>query len=620
MSMRFVSAIWKLLVGIKDAMVLLLMILFFALIYAVLSARPEPVTAGVLALDLRGTIVEQPSRPGLSELAAGQERIREYSRRDLVAALDHARDDSRVKAVALDLEGFLGGGQAALGDVADALRRVRDSGKPVIAYSVGYTDPSYLLAASASEIWLNPLGLVAIAGPGGPRLYFAGLLDRLGVTAHIYRVGTHKAAVEPFTRNDMSDEAREDAQAIGDALLESWRQSVAQARPKAQLDPYIRNLPAVVEAAGGDFARAALGAQMVDRLAERRAFEARLAELGGEDRKGPGGYKRIKLDSYVRDVVKDNPRGAIGVVTIAGTIIDGRAGPGTAGGDSIAEMIEKELADDRLKALVVRVDSPGGSVTASERIRQAILAARDKKLPVVVSMGNVAASGGYWVATPANFIYAEPSTITGSIGVFGILPSFEEARRKVGIGADGIKTTPLSGEPDVFRGPSPEVNQLLQAGVESVYRRFLAIVAESRRKRPAEIDRIAQGRVWAGGAAHQVGLIDGFGGMEEAIAKAGELAEISDSQSQVRHFERPKTLREQFLDVFASGDDSGAPPDAFAVFSSPQRQLAAALSDLRLILAGPTIQARCLDCPPSSLQPASTREVGLRALLGSWLW
>jgi len=618
--MRFVTAIWKLLVGIKDMLVLLLMLLFFAMLYALLSARPAPVTEGVLALDLRGVIVEQPSRPGLSELAAGQQRMREFSRRDLVAALDEAREDNRVKAVALDLEGFVGGGQAAVGDVADAIRRVRDSGKPVLAYSIGYTDSGYQLASAASEIWLNPLGAVVITGPGGARLYFQGLLDQLGITPHIYRVGTHKSAVEPFTRSDMSDEAREDAQAIGDALLETWTETVARARPKARLQPYVRDLAAVVEASGGDFGRAALNAGMVDTLADRRAYESRLAELGGEDRSAAGGYQRIKFDSYVSDRVKHNPRAAIGVVTVAGTIVDGQAPPGTAGGDSIAELIEKELADDGLKALIVRVDSPGGSVLASERIRQAIMAAKDKEMPVVVSMGNVAASGGYWVSTPADFIYAEPSTITGSIGVFGILPSFEGTRQKLGIGADGIKTTPLSGEPDVLRGPSPEVERLLQAGVESVYRRFLAIVSESRGKPPAEIDRIAQGRVWAGGAARQIGLIDGFGGMDEAVVKAAELADLGEGDWQVRYLDRPRSLRESLLEMFASGEESGGTPDGFAAFAAPQRQFAAALADLRMILAGPTIQARCLECPAASVPKPQPGDAGLLAALRAWLW
>ncbi|MBA3527646.1 MAG: signal peptide peptidase SppA, partial [Sphingomonas sp.] len=452
--MKFVRAVWKLLVGIKDALVLVAMLLFFGLLYAGLSARPEPVGDGVLAMQLEGPVVEQPSNPGWAEIAGGGDVVREHRLRDLVAALDSARTDGRVKAVALDLEAFTGGGQSAMADLADAVRSVRESGKPVIAYATGYSDDSYLVASAASEIWLNPLGAVAIAGPGGQNLYFKGLLDKLGVTANIYRVGTHKAAVEPFTRNDMSAEARENAQALGNALLATWRDTVARNRPKAKVVPYMMNPVAAVEAAGGDLAQAAVAAGLVDKLADREQFEARLARLGGEQETAEG-YKAIKLGAYIGDSVEEDDAGGIGVVTIAGPIVDGEASAGTAGGDRIADTIDKAVAKGGLKALVVRVDSPGGSVLASERIRQSILGAKKEKLPVVVSMGSVAASGGYWVATPADFIFAEPSTITGSIGVFGILPSFQGSLEKLGIGADGIKTTPLSGEPDLLNGPSP---------------------------------------------------------------------------------------------------------------------------------------------------------------------
>ena len=621
--MRFVRAIWKLLVGIKDALVLIFMLMFFGLIYVSLSARPEPVKAGVLALDLDGVVVEQPSRPELSELAAGGSRTREYRLRDLVAALEAAKGDDRVKAVALDLEGFLGGGQTALADLSDAIRRVRESGKPVLAYSSGYTDDSYQLAAAASEIWLNPIGLVAVTGPGGANLYFRGFLDKIGVTAHVYRVGTYKAAVEPFTRNDMSPEARENLQAVADALLETWRDSVALARPKARLEPYMRDMPAAVRAAGGDFARAAAAAGLVDKLADRRAFEARLAELGGEDETTPAGYSRIKLQSYVNDVVEHDADAPIGVVTVAGMIVDGKAAPGTAGGVSIAETIEKGLADDGLKALVVRVDSPGGSVLASERIRQALLAARERKIPVVVSMGRVAASGGYWVSTAANHVFAEPSTITGSIGVFGILPTFEGTLQKLGLGADGVKTTPLSGEPDLLKGPSPEVEQLLQAGVESIYRRFVGIVAQARRKSPQEIDRIAQGRVWDGGTARQLGLVDGFGGLDEAIAKAAELAKLDEDQRGVRFLERPKSFEDTLFEMLETenSDDGRAPADAFAVFGGgSQRQAASALAELRALLDGPRIQVRCLECPTVAPAHVERPDRGLLAMLGELLF
>jgi protease IV len=620
--MRFARAIWKLLVGIKDALVLVFMLLFFGFLYAGLSAKPTPVTAGVLTLDLNGSVVEQPSRAELSQVVSGGDQAREYRLRDLVAALDKARTDDRVKAVALDLDGFAGGGQTTLADLSDSIRAVRSSGKPVLAYATGYTDASYQVASAASEIWLNPLGAVLVAGPGSQHLYYKGLLDKLGVTPHVYRVGTYKAAVEPFVRNDMSPEARENAQALGNALLESWRESVLRARPAAKVDAYMRNMPAAVQAAGGDMAQAALAAGLVDKVADRETFEKRLAQLGGEDAKALGGYKRIRLAAYVDDALRDRKDGPIGVVTIAGMIVDGKAAAGTAGGETIAEAIEKGLINDKLKALVVRVDSPGGSVLASERIRQAILEAKRRKLPVVVSMGSVAASGGYWVSTPADFIYAEPSTITGSIGVFGILPSFEGTRQKLGIGADGIKTTPLSGEPDVLNGPSPEAEQLLQTGVDSIYRRFLGIVSQSRRKPPAEIDKIAQGRVWDGGTAHQIGLVDGFGGVDAAIAKAGDLAHLAKDDRGVTYLERPPTFREQLLERLAQQEkqDSSAQPDGLAFFGDGQLKLAQAVADMRSVLAGPSIQARCLECPAVAPARVEQRDLGFLAALKAWLF
>ena len=618
--MRFLGAVWKLLVGIKDALVLILMLMFFGLLYVGLQTRPDPVGDGVLVLDLDGTIVEQPSTPDTAELLAGSQRLQEFARRDLVAVLDAAADDGRVKAVALDLDGFLGGGQTALGDVGAALDRVRKSGKPVVAYAAGYSDDGYQLAAHASEIWMHPLGAVAIAGPGGQNLSYTGLLDKLGVTANVYRVGTYKAAVEPFTRNDMSPEARENLQSLAGALLETWREDVSRARPAAAVDAYMCDPVAALGASGGDLGKAALAAKLVDKLGERRAFEQRLAELGGEDDSQPGGYQAIDLDDFAADAADLDPQGPIGVITVAGDIVDGKARAGTAGGDSIAEAIDKGLRDDGLKALVVRVDSPGGSVLASERIRQALLAAKARDIPIVISMGNVAASGGYWVSTAGDYVFAEPSTITGSIGVFGILPSFEGTMAKLGLGADGVKTTPLSGEPDVFHGPGPEADRLLQAGVDGVYRNFLGIVAKARRKSPTDIDRIAQGRVWDGGSARQLGLVDGFGGMDEAVAKAAELAELGDERG-VRYLERPTSLTEEIIGMLAGEEESDAPPaDALAGLApAAEWQVQAALAELRAILSGPTIQARCLECAPV----APVRSVGpavslFEALLG-WL-
>lgn len=621
--MHFVKAMWKLLVGIKDGLVLLFMLIFFGLLYAGLSARPAGISDGVLAMDLDGVLVEQAARPDALAALSGSSRVtHEFELRDLIAALDAAKSDSRVKAVALDLDGFLGGGQPAIAALGEKIREVKKS-KPVIAYATGYSSDRYQLAAHASEIWLPPMGIVAVAGPGGNSLYFKGLLDKLGVTANVYRVGTYKAAVEPFTRSDMSPEARENLQALAGALLETWREDIGRGRPAAMpgIDRMLADPAGVAQASNGDLAKAAMDLKLVDRIGERRAYEERLAQLGGEDSDGPHLYNRIKLADFERDAV-DRREGPIGVVTIAGEIVDGKAGPGRAGGETIARAIEKGLATKNLKALVVRIDSPGGSALASERIRQALLAAKAKELPVVVSMGNVAASGGYWVSTPGDYVFAEPSTITGSIGVFGVLPSFEGTLAKLGLGADGVKTTPMSGEPDLLKGPSPEADALIQAGVEQVYRKFLGIVAEARRKSPADIDRIGQGRVWDGGSARQLGLVDGFGSMDDAIAKAGDLAKLGKGERRVTYLEKGPDFTDTLLMAWAGEEEEAdnVPADALSSLApAPETMVGRALAELRSILSGPTIQVRCLECPPIYAAPRLTQDDrGWLAKLLSW--
>ncbi|HZF43129.1 MAG TPA: signal peptide peptidase SppA [Sphingomonadaceae bacterium] len=623
--MRFVRGVWRVLVGVKDALVLILMLLFFGVLYAALSAgaNPAAIRDGALLVDLKGSIVEQPAEVDpFAALAGGGAVTREYRLRDIVAGLEAAATDKRVKAVALDLDQFLGGGQASLADVAAAIDTVRRANKPVVAYATGYSDDGYQLASHASEIWLNPLGTVAITGPGGNGLYFAGLLEKLGVTANVYRVGTYKAAVEPLIRNDASPEAKAAAQALANSLWEIWQNNVRQARPKAQVAAYAANPAALATAAGGDLAQAALRAGMVDRLGDRTAFGRRMAELAGNDKeKVPGAFNTIKLADWTKvTLARQRTDGRVGVVTVAGTIVDGRASAGTAGGDTIAAIIDKALEERELKALVLRIDSGGGSVLASERIRQAVLNAKSKGMPVVASMGAVAASGGYWVAMPADHVMAEPSTITGSIGVFGVIPSFQGSLQKAGIGADGVKTTPLSGEPDLFRGPSPAFNQLIQLSIESTYKRFLGLVSQARKLPVARVDEIAQGRVWDGGTARQIGLIDSYGGLSEAIAKAASLAKLGDDYAPV-FLEQPLGFRALLMQAFGGGDDGSEQEAAHGAFGvatgRPELALTRALADASAILTGPAIQARCLECPPSAA--VNVREAKRGATLLSWL-
>lgn len=602
--MRVAKAIWGLLVGIKDALVLIFMLLFFLALYAVLSARPAPSVAdGVLHLNLRAGVVEQPAEQDAFALAGGNVAPAPLALRDVRAALLRAKTDDRVKAVALDLDGF-SAGQTVVADLGEALGEVKRSGKPVLAYATGYGDRAYQLAAHASEIWVNPMGGVQLSGPGGNNLYFAGLLEKLGITANVYKVGSYKSAVEPFTRSDMSPEARENAQALNGALFETWRDDIRKARPNANVDLALTQPVQLVRASGGDFAVASKRAGLVDQLGDRRAFDKRLAEIGGVDEKVAGGYKRIRLDRYIAAEVRpQRGTGPIGVVTVAGNIVDGRAPLGTAGGDSIVEAIEKGLRDGKIKALVVRIDSPGGSALASERIRQALLAAREKNIPVVASMGNVAASGGYWIATAAQHIVAEPSTITGSIGVFGILPSFQGSLQKLGINADGVRTTPLSGEPDLLKGPSPEANQLIQLGVESTYGKFLQIVGQARNKTPQQVDAIGQGRVWSGGQARQIGLVDQFGGMEEAIAKAAELARLDANNRSLTYLERKASWRSELAGLLREDDDTSESDPFASLRANPDALAGAVMREAELLLGGPTIQARCLACGPAGGQP-----------------
>ncbi|HEY0013540.1 MAG TPA: signal peptide peptidase SppA [Allosphingosinicella sp.] len=605
--------VWKILVGIKDGLVLLFMLLFFGGIFAALSASPHSDSAseGALLLELDGAIVEQASEQSPTQLLSGGGAGSEHRVRDIVHALNTASSDDSIKAVALDLDLLVGGGQTAIGDVADAIERVKRAGKPVLAYATGYSDDTYQLAAHASEVWLNPLGAVLVTGRGGSNLYYAGLLERLGVTANVYRVGAFKSAVEPYTRSDMSPEARQNAQALANALWEDWLRDVSAARPQAQIRPYAAAVVNQVAAAQGDMAQAALRARLVDKLGDRTAFGRRVAELAGvENEDVPGSFRTVKLDAFLADNPQARPGGRIGVVTVAGTIMDGEGVGDTAGAETIVETIESGLRNNNLAALVVRVDSPGGSVTGSERIRRAIQSVRDRRIPVVISFGSVAASGGYWIATAGDAIFAEPSTITGSIGVFGVLPSFEGTLQRLGIGADGVRTTPLSGEPDLLRGPSDEVDRLLQMGVESTYRRFLALVSQARKLPPQRVHEIAQGRVWDGGTARQLGLVDRFGSLEEAIAEAARRANVGVEDAGVVWLEREPGFWQQFLSGMASGDTAAASAsrDPFARLTQrPELLLARAVADAEALVSGPALQARCLECSFALPPPASAR-------------
>lgn len=613
--MKLVRGAWRLLVGIKDALVLVAMLLFFGVLFAALNgrARPAAIPTGALLLDLDGPIVEQPEEAAPLAMVSGQQVGNQYRLRDVLRALDAAKTDDRVKAVVLDLDRFGGAYPAALGEVADRLAAVKRAGKPVLAYATGYTDGGYRLAAAASEVWMNPQGGILFAGPGGSQLYYKGLLDKLGVNAHVYRVGRYKSAVEPYILTQASPDSRAASEALYGGLFQDWQDDIRKARPKAQIAPWLGNPQALVQQAGGDIAQANLSTGLVDKLGDRIAFGRRVAQIvGGDDSKPAGWFNTIKLVNYI-DANPVPTKGDIGVITVAGTIMDGEQQPGTAGGETISKLLYRGLNEQKLKALVVRVDSPGGSTFASEQIRQAVLEAKRRGLPVVISMGGIAASGGYWVSTAGDAIFAEPNTVTGSIGIFGIIPTFENTLAKIGLTTDGVKTTPLSGQPDVLAGTNPAVDAIIQANIEHGYRDFIGKVSAARKLPPARVDEIAQGRVWLGGPARQLGLVDRFGGLDDAVAEAARRAKVA--KPTVVWLEKKPGFAAQIAKQIASREDDedaqagearGA--DVFARFAwQRQALLTQALGDAkRMLVGGASVRAECLEC-------AGIGPVGIRA-------
>lgn len=607
--MNFVGKVWKILVGIKDGLVLLFMLLFFVALFAILSARPNPgqVREGALLIDLDGMVVEEKSvLDPIETLLSGTAPIGEYRSRDIVRALDAAATDDRIKAVVFDLTTFLGGGQVHLKDIGEAMDRVRKAKKPVLTYAVGYADDHMLLAAHASEVWLDPQGLAVISGPGGNRLYYAGLLEKLSVNARVYRVGAFKSAVEPYSRSSMSDEARQNLGGLYGAMWEEWQANVTKARPKLALARVTSDPIAWIQSSGGDLAQAAVSAGLVDKLGDRVQFGARVAELAGKDPWSdlPGTYASSELGSFLADVGKDRSGKAIGVITIAGEIVDGDAGPGIAGGRRIADLLDEALDDD-FAALVVRVDLPGGSATAAEEIRRAIQRHRDRKIPVAVSFGNVAASGGYWVATSSDRIFAEPDTITGSIGVFAVVPTFEQAAARLGVNADGYRTTPLSGQPDFIGGFSPEMDTLFQTSISGTYKDFITLVSKARRMPVDQVDSVAQGQVWDGGTARQKGLVDEFGGMDAALGWAAAKAGLKDGGWHAVYLGEKSENYDSLIRRLVSSQTARTPAvnngDLFAMAAARSENLGARLArDAERLLGTRGVQAFCAECPPSS--------------------
>jgi protease-4 len=534
--------IWRGLDGLRKVLHLILLIVIFGVIvWAVSSSAPSVPDRAALVVEPEGRLVEQLSGDAVQravQSAQGQER-RETLLWDLVEAIRGAATDNRIRVLVLDLDKMDGAGQPMLEELAGAIGKFRTSGKPVIAFGTTYDQDGYYLAAQADKVYLDPTGYVMIEGFSRYSLYFKGLLQKLGVDVNVFRVGTFKSAVEIFTRSDMSPADKQQSLAYLNTLWSTYQNAMTGARklPGGAIESYVDSLPKTVSAANGDAAKVALQAGLVTALANRLQVRRQLIGLVGEDR-STGSFNQISAEDYARTVdarkkIHDGDGNArIGVIVASGDIQDGKAPPGTIGGDSLSELIRQARFDDDIKAVVLRIDSPGGSVAASEEIYQELEALRAAGKPLVVSMGDLAASGGYYISAPANQIWASPATLTGSIGIFAIIPTISQTLSKVGVGVDGVGTTPLAGALSIERPLTPEVSGLLQSQIDRGYQQFVDRVAAGRQETPQQIDAIGQGRVWAGADARRIGLVDRLGTLEDAVKAAARFAKLTQYQVQ----------------------------------------------------------------------------------------
>jgi len=529
--------LWRGLDGLRKFLHLIVLLVLVGFVFGALRVSLPAVPAkAALLVAPEGEIVEQLSGDPLErafEEARGQGRP-ETLLWDLTDSIRAAARDRRIAVLAIDLEHFDGAGQPILEELTRAIREFRASGKKVIAYGTEFTQDRYYLAAQADEIYLDPLGFVLIDGYGRYRMFFKQALDKLGVDINVFRVGSYKSAVEAYTRQDMSPEDREESLAYLNSLWGSYQSAMTRARklPPGAIATYVNTLSTTVAAAGGNAAEVALRAGLITGIKSSQDVERRLIDLVGEDDSN-GSFQSVSAHDYVRIAHAEKKLHAdgkkhIGVIVASGEILDGDQPPGTIGGDSTARLIRQARLDKDIQAVVLRVDSPGGSVLASEHIYRELQALRAAGKPVVVSMGDLAASGGYYISAGADEIWASPATLTGSIGIFAIIPTVDKTLGKVGVSVDGVGTSPLASQMRIDRPLGQEARALLQAEIQRGYEVFLERVASGRKKTRDQVDTIAQGRVWAGVDAKRLGLVDGLGSFEDATKAAARRAKLTE--------------------------------------------------------------------------------------------
>ncbi|HCT2888387.1 TPA: signal peptide peptidase SppA [Salmonella enterica subsp. enterica serovar Infantis] len=568
---------WRVLNFVRE-MVLNLFFIFLVLVGVGIwmqignGSNSEQTARGALLLDISGVIVDKPSTNhrlgalGRQLFGASSDRLQENSLFDIVNAIRQAKDDRNITGIVLDLKNFTGADQPSMRYIGKALREFRDSGKPVFAVGENYSQGQYYLASFANKIWLSPQGQVDLHGFATNGLYYKTLLDKLKVSTHVFRVGTYKSAVEPFIRDDMSPAAREaDSRWIGE-LWQNYLNTVSANRQISpqQLFPGAQAIIDGLTSVGGDTAKYALDHKLVDALASSADVEKSLTKQFGWS-KTENNYRAISYYDYSLKTPADTG-GTIAVIFANGAIMDGEETPGNVGGDTTASQIRDTRLDPKVKAIVLRVNSPGGSVNASEVIRAELAAARAAGKPVVVSMGGMAASGGYWISTPANYIVASPSTLTGSIGIFGVINTVENSLSSIGVHSDGVSTSPLA-DISMTKALSPEVQQMMQLSIEYGYKRFITLVADARKRTPEQIDKIAQGHVWTGEDAKANGLVDSLGDFDDAVAKAAELAKLK--QWHLDYYQDEPTVLDMVMDSMTGSVRAMLPEAIQATLPAP---------------------------------------------------
>ena len=501
---------------------LIVLIVLVVVLASLFSGSELPSLEGkALVIDPQGPIVEQASGSldPLSIVLNGSPAP-ELDARSILFALKTAKEDEQIEHIILKLDNINGTGQTTLYDIGQALQELKDSGKNIVAIADYYNQSSYYLASFANQIVLHPDGEIYIQGYSRIRTYYKSLIDKLDVTFNLFQVGEYKSAMEPYIREDMSEADKEASLAYLKVLWDSWMAIVSSNRnlESPDIQNFSDTYDELIIQENGNTGTAALNYKLVDHLLNRNQQRDYLIELVGADEEEQS-FAQVSLNVF------------LAIAVASGSILDGSQPPGMIGGDSTAQLLREAHQDEAVKAIVLRVDSGGGSAFASEVIREEIIIAKSKGIKVVASMSNIAASGGYWISASADEIWASHDTITGSIGVFGYLPTFEKTLDKIGIHSDGVSTTKLGSGQDITQALNPILARALQSNVEHSYKRFNTLVTESRGMTLEEADEIAQGRVWAGETALDLGLIDNLGNLEDAIERAATLAGTEDYQT-----------------------------------------------------------------------------------------